>query len=130
MTLLRDETGRTTIRLAPNLPSTSICAANVNWRTAISISDFGKSEFTYISHPGTKDDSTILDGPVHIPPEDTSANLGFQMINDQKEKEREQTDDSRCRDQWTQSLQWAQAQEQEVQSTAELVLQEERNNVR
>jgi hypothetical protein len=53
---------------------------------AISMDNLGERKFTYISHPGTKDNSTIQDGPIDIPPEDTSANLGFQMIDDQKGK--------------------------------------------
>ena len=45
-----------------------------------------RSKFTYISHHSMKGNGTISDDPIHVPEEDVSTNLSFQMIDNQKEK--------------------------------------------
>lgn len=58
--------------------------------TAVSMGIINKDGLTYIICHGTQSDGTIPDIPIHIPPKDTTANLSFQMIDDQKEKKNKQ----------------------------------------
>ena len=45
-----------------------------------------RNGITYSLQPSTKDDSTIPNVPIHVPKENTSTNLVFQMIDDQWKK--------------------------------------------
>jgi hypothetical protein len=53
----------------------------------VSMDTINRNGITYTLQPSTKDDGTIPNFPFNVPKEDMSANLIFQMIDDQKERE-------------------------------------------